>query len=211
MIAEINACDLKIMKIIVEKIIDHLIRKRRRCDHHKRPVSFFDLCRVKNPLFVQQPRKKRDEQVHDHHDTCEFSRDQRTLVDHKQKQDVQQHKADLKPESGDKFLDPGSSEYIFVAVCKKYYEHLAQCQKDRLISVKICAVRIFQSYPYPIAQNEADLEHNDIENDKIDVLKPAPQFFFMHNTLPAATKKYAAIRRRGTDLMSGRTAFVPPQ
>ena len=105
---------------------------------------------------------------------------------HEQEQDLQQHEADFKPESGNELLHPASSEYILIAVCKQHNEQLAQQEQGRLVSVEICIIWIFKSNPYPITKHKADLQYHHIEYYEIDVLEPASQLFLMHNTLPAS-------------------------
>ena len=109
-------------------------------------------------------------------------------MDNEQEKDVQQHKAHFKPECRCELLHPVPSQYILVAVREQYYQKLTKGEQNCLISVKICVIGILKSDPYPIAQYKTDLKHHNIKHDKIDVLEPASQFFFMHNTLPAASR-----------------------
>ena len=109
-------------------------------------------------------------------------------MDNKQEKDVQKHETHFEPEGRHEFFHPVPSEDVLVTVRKQNYQKLTEGKQDRLVSVQIGIIGILKSHPYPIAQNKADLEHHNIENDKIDVFEPASQFFFMHNTLPAASK-----------------------
>jgi hypothetical protein len=103
---------------------------------------------------------------------------------HEQEKEVQQHETHFEPEGRHKLFHPVSSEDILVAVGKQSHKELTESKQHRLVSVKICVIGILEPHPYPITQNEADLEHDNIKDDKVDVLKPASQFFFMHNTNP---------------------------
>ena len=189
LIHKVYTGDPVVMKTVVHEIFDNFARKRGGSDQHKGSVALFNFGGMKDPLFIQQPYEERTEQVHEAHDTGGHSRDQIDLMDDEQKKDIQQHEAHFKPEGRHELFDLAPSQNVLVAVRKKNYKELAEGEQDRLVSVKICVVGILKSHPYPITQNKADLEHHDIENDKIDVLEPASQFFLMHNTLPAASVK----------------------
>jgi hypothetical protein len=113
-------------------------------------------------------------------------------MNHEKEKEVEQDKACLEPERGDKLFDPGPSQNILIAVCKKHYQQLAQSEQECLVPVQICVVGIFKSHPYPVAENKTNLQHHNIEHNEVDVLEPASYFFFMHNILPAAAKGISA-------------------
>ena len=140
---------------------------------------------MEDPLFVQQPYKVGAEQVHDSHDSHMHTGDQIDLVDHEEDQDIDQHKADFEPERRDKLLRRRSSDDVLIAVIEQYHQKLAHCKQNSLIPVDISGVWILHADPEPVAQDKTDLQHHNIQDDKVEVFEPASHFFFMHKTLLA--------------------------
>ena len=172
--------DEVVVKGIVREVFDHLVHQEACRDDHQGPLPLQILAGIEHPFFIGLPDQEGGKEKHHGRDTGQQTGDHVDLVDRKEVDQIQKLYGCHVPEGTDQFRHRSPPQDVFVALGKEHDDQLADYIYDRLIAIQNDPVGVGDPPQDPVTGNIAELEDDQVQDQKIQMLEPAFFLFFIH-------------------------------